>query len=295
MKLVKADYERLLDQLEIAVLVLAGDLKGQPDVVYSNAAFSHWVAASAEELANASLAFLFSVKDCEEITKAVALVCETGADQAISLNFTGHDKNRRLIDFVIKPFKTRRKKIVACLLQELQRKPTLDLADPQDNLRWHAEQKDCESDVFNRRYFYEQVERECLRLYRYGSVYTLIGVELLIDEAVKAKVSDWDTKFLSAAKILKDAFRSQDIICRNQPDQFMVMMPETKLSQALYVAERLKRAFSDDYAKGNGVRVAIGVTEGKVTDQHFSDTLQRVEASLENASASLGRKVAYSL
>ncbi len=295
MKLVKSDYERLLDQLEMAVLVLAGDLKTQPEVVYSNAAFSQWIAASSEELTGASLAFLFSAKDSDDMTKAIALVCKSGADQVISLNFTGHDKNHRQIDFVIKPFKTRRGKIVACLLQELQRKPLLDMVDPKDDLRWHAEQKDSESDVFNRRYFYEQVERECLRLYRYGSVYTLIGVELLIDEEVKAKVSDWDKKFLSAAKILKEAFRSQDIIGRNQPDQFIVMMPETKLSQALYVAERLKRAFNDDYAKGNGVRVAIGVTEGKVTDQHFSDTLERVEASLENASASLGRKVAYSL
>lgn len=300
MKMMKTDFESLINRLETAVMVLAGDLTENPGVVFSNGAFAHWVAASVEEIAGQCLAFLFSPKDCDDILLAIKNVRDTSTDQIISLTFSGHDKSHRQIDFMVTPFKFRRGKMVACLLQEIRQghsvesclTETVDSIEPSQR---QQEQKDEDSGVFNRRYFYEQVERECLRLYRYGSVYTLIGVELLIDDDVKAQVSDWDKKFLSAAQILKDTFRTQDVIGRNQPDQFMVLMPETKLSQALYVAERLKRAFNDNYAKGNGVRVAIGVTEGKVSDQHFSDTLRRVEASLEDSGASHGRKVAYSL
>lgn len=298
MKMNQADYESLLDCLEVAVLVLSGDLPENPEIIYNNATFAQWVSASPEEILGQSLAFLFSPEDRSDIVQTLKQVCEEDSEKVVNLSFEGLDSQHRCLDFSIKPFKHNAGNVTACILQEVKQSNAnaqVDFKNEPGCLEWKLAQKDEDSGVFSRRYLYEQIERECLRLYRYGSVYTLIGVELLIDDDEKQDVAQWDQVFQSASNLLQEAFRSQDVIGRHQPDQFVALMPETKLSQALYVAERLKRDFSDQYAQGKGVRVAIGVTEGKVTDQHFSDTLSRVEASLEDSRESHGIKVSYNL
>ncbi len=292
------NFRRIVENLDQAILVLGGDLLEAPEVEYANPAFARWVGAHNDEIAGNSLAFLFPPEDREYLMETLQMTVETGRDQVASLGFTGLDRHHRKIDFIVKPFLRKMGAPVSCMLIERAQKDSADFAVQGDHAMdlWKAQQNDPETGVFNRRYLYEQIERECLRLQRYGSVYTLLSIELIStsEDEGDRELGLIDAAFALVAGILQEAFRTQDIIGRNQPDQFIVLLPETKLSRALDVAERIRH----DVARLNhqslvGFDLAIGITEGKAADVHFSDSLDRLEQAIEKARHT--RSVAYFL
>lgn len=291
-------FRRIVENLDQAILVLGGDLVESPAVEYANPAFARWVGAHNDEIAGNSLAFLFAPEDREYLMQTLLMTIETGRDQVASLGFVGLDRHHRKIDFIVKPFHRKMGAPVSCMLIEKAQKDNADLAVSGDQSQdlWKAQQNDPETGVFNRRYLYEQIERECLRLQRYGSVYTLLSIELIptSEEDTDRELGVIDAVFALVAGILQEAFRTQDIIGRNQPDQFIVLLPETKLTHAMDVAERIRH----DVAKMNnhslvGFDLAIGITEGKAVDAHFSGSLDRLEQAIEKARMTRG--VAYYL
>ena len=54
-----------------------------------------------------------------------------------------------------------------------------------------------------------------------------------------------DTALKQAAKILKNAARTQDIVSRIGGEEFMVTCPDTPLKEGVQYAELIRRAFED--------------------------------------------------
>jgi two-component system cell cycle response regulator len=86
-----------------------------------------------------------------------------------------------------------------------------------------------------------------------------------------------------AARV-KKVVRSADLMCRLGGEEFVVVMPDTKLSIAQLVAERIRKAVADTQfpihqgAQAIPVTVSIGVAES-----HFEDTLDTLYKRADGA------------
>ncbi len=102
------------------------------------------------------------------------------------------------------------------------------------------------TELYNHRYFYEQLEHEVERAQRYGRPVAV----MLLDLDHFKEVNDtyghlMGDKLLSlVGQIIKDQVRSSDIAARYGGDEFAVILPDTTRSSAEATAEKLTRAIA---------------------------------------------------
>ncbi len=98
--------------------------------------------------------------------------------------------------------------------------------------------------VFNHRYFQNALEREIIRYRRYKRPLTLLMID--IDHFKKLNDSHGhqtgDIVLRGMCDIVKKQLRNSDILCRYGGEEFGVVMPETDVSGAMVVAERVRNA-----------------------------------------------------
>ncbi|ARU55833.1 PAS sensor-containing signal transduction diguanylate cyclase [Oleiphilus messinensis] len=290
------EFDRVVDALDLCVWVLGGDLQHSPSVLYSNETFAQWVSAARNESAGETLAFLFSPADRKELMNCVQQVVESKKSALAQLGFLGLDETHCQIDFVVKPLAFKKGVVTQCLLVEARRSSPVDQVGTVgstgkpyidgDDLNLLEQQTDPETGVYNRRYLFEQVERECLRLQRYGSPFAMLAVEIREREGAHGELS-WNEMESQLnrlehwvpvlAELVRGEFRAQDVIGRYQPDQFAVLMPETTEAQAQEVVDRLRGLMSRADNIPKDAEVVVGVTEGRASDVHFSETLLRLD------------------
>jgi diguanylate cyclase (GGDEF)-like protein len=94
----------------------------------------------------------------------------------------------------------------------------------------------------NRRYIDQRLSEECLRSDRYGHAYVLLMIDLDGFKAINDSFGHQmgDSVLQQVAETFQRALRSTDILTRYGGDEFAVILPETKLEEALLVAEKLK-------------------------------------------------------
>ena len=98
------------------------------------------------------------------------------------------------------------------------------------------------TDSYNRRYFMEVAEGELLRARRYGAPMSLI----LIDVDHFKRVNDThghqcgDALLREIALACRDSLRGTDVIARFGGEELIVLLPQTGLTGALTMAERIR-------------------------------------------------------
>ena len=118
----------------------------------------------------------------------------------------------------------------------------------------------------NRR-VYEIRMRDFIRRMRWSKTPLVL---LMIDLDCFKQINDTyghsagDTVLSSVGRILKAQTRGTDICARFGGDEFVVLLPEADLAQAIHIAERISRgveklSFFDDAKNGFSVTVSIGV------------------------------------
>jgi len=142
--------------------------------------------------------------------------------------------------------------------------------------------------VANRRHFLELAHHEMERAKRYHHPLSL----LMIDVDHFKQLNDTyghlagDQALQAIAARLRDNLRENDIIGRFGGEEFVVLLPETGLEQALHVAERLRGAIGAQPVATDegevGVSVSIGVASCECARQPLS-----VEQLLERADDAL--------
>ncbi|MDY6903061.1 MAG: sensor domain-containing diguanylate cyclase [Thermodesulfobacteriota bacterium] len=106
--------------------------------------------------------------------------------------------------------------------------------------------KDELTGLYNRRYFFERLEREVYRARRYDRTIAL----LMIDIDHFKEYNDTyghlrgDQALKKIARLFVDILRKIDVVGRYGGEEFVVLLPETGKEEAIIVAEKLRNAVS---------------------------------------------------
>lgn len=142
-------------------------------------------------------------------------------------------------------------------------------------------QKNAETDSLtgaaNRRAFDLAMDRECARTARYGSPFAL----MLLDIDHFKQINDQcghtfgDRVLLQITVNISACLRSSDLLARYGGDEFAILLPETDLTRAEEVAERIRTEIERAEVQDAGIRratISIGLSAfvpGTGADPHF--------------------------
>lgn len=152
------------------------------------------------------------------------------------------------------------------------------------------------TNVYNHRFFAEQLIREFKRAQRYKIRLSL----LMLDIDFFKQYNDnnghlqGDMVLSTIGKILKSNVREVDLVCRYGGEEFVVILPETEIAQAIVVAEKIRSAieefqFKFEQRQPNGkVTVSAGIAEGVEEIESATELINRADLALYRAKK-LGR------
>lgn len=143
--------------------------------------------------------------------------------------------------------------------------------------------------LYNRRFFVEQAEQLLLRANRYGEPLTLIFIDMDNFKQVNDHFSHTigDQTLQKVAELMSDTARGSDLTARLGGDEFVVVFPNTPLSRAMHLCERLRAQMQNhDWTPllGNVMvpTMSIGVAEAQ-KDDTVDMLLDRADANLHKA------------
>jgi diguanylate cyclase (GGDEF)-like protein len=118
--------------------------------------------------------------------------------------------------------------------------------------------------LVNHRTFYELLERELWRSRRYGGQISVIMIDVdnlkKINDTYGHRVGDKAIKQVS--RRLKQCIRQIDTAARYGGDEFAVILPNTALSEAVVVAERMVEAVASSHLTADGQEIALSISVG---------------------------------
>ncbi len=138
---------------------------------------------------------------------------------------------------------------------------SLDLLAQVQNLA----RRDSLTSLYNYRYFYERAEAEFARARRYGHLLAIIMIDLdhfkQINDTYGHLIGDSVLRMM--AEQMQANLRSVDVIGRVGGEEFLAILPEITLEEALSVAERLRLSIEQNpFSNGAGrifVTASLGV------------------------------------
>jgi diguanylate cyclase (GGDEF)-like protein len=145
--------------------------------------------------------------------------------------------------------------------------------------------------LYNHRYFQDLMDHELSRASRYKKAFALIMFDLdhfkKINDQYGHPSGDLVLKQVSQA--VKNILRESDIAARYGGEEFAIVLPETEISGAAVVAERLRRAVEGLEILANGRRInttiSVGVTSYSVSQgkKEKSEILAAADHALYNS------------
>ena len=152
--------------------------------------------------------------------------------------------------------------------------------------------------LHNRRFFHETLAREVARAHRYRRNLGLIIFDLDDFKAINDRIGHLagDAVLAEAAQRIREVVRSADFACRVGGDEFAVILPESKLSDAEQLYARLRTALSSKpVGEAGPLTMSAGMAELQPDDDAIA-FFQRADHALYGAKeAGKGQVVAASL
>jgi diguanylate cyclase (GGDEF)-like protein/PAS domain S-box-containing protein len=118
--------------------------------------------------------------------------------------------------------------------------------------------------LYNRRKFFEEIEKEVERVSRYGSPLSVLMLDLDHFKPVNDKFGHQmgDEVLRALAGILRASTRKTDLVARYGGEEFIIMLTETPLKGALGVAQRIKAEVERAAVMGRGAELKFTVSLG---------------------------------
>lgn len=118
--------------------------------------------------------------------------------------------------------------------------------------------------LFNRRYFDEQLRRVLAETDRFGNNASLIVADIdhfkLVNDRYGHEVGD--AVLRQVAKALADGVRNVDICARYGGEEIAILLPQTPLTGAAELAERMRKAIASRPVVHEGTSIAVTVSFG---------------------------------
>jgi diguanylate cyclase (GGDEF)-like protein len=161
-------------------------------------------------------------------------------------------------------------------------------------------QTDALTGLYNRRAFYEAVNRERERCARYGHPLSIILLDLDHFKSFNDKYGHLvgDQALCHFADVLSATLRSSDVAARYGGEEFVVLAPETDLAAGLQLAERLRAALRQSPLVSDGEAIPITASMGLTMLQDGDDVntlLSRADRALYQAKAQGRDRIFHSL
>ena len=155
--------------------------------------------------------------------------------------------------------------------------------------------------LYNRRYVFDIVERELTRYRRYREPLALI----LIDADHFKRVNDtWghcagDKVLQHIADVCRNSVRESDVVGRFGGEEFIIVLPHTRASDAGFVAHRIRQSMQRAGVRTDAgeikVTLSLGIAEcGPGTDT-FDRLLQAADQALYAAKQAGRNRIAFSV
>jgi len=132
-----------------------------------------------------------------------------------------------------------------------------------------------------------RIEEECERVARYGGTFCVAMLDADRFKAVNDRhghaVGDQTLRIL--AEIIRGNGRANDFPARYGGDEFVVLMPQTKLEDATVAMERLRRQIEQGLFRPNAqsVTISCGIAEWSGRDDDAGAVLRRADSALYEA------------
>ncbi|MDQ2965096.1 MAG: GGDEF domain-containing protein [Chloroflexota bacterium] len=141
--------------------------------------------------------------------------------------------------------------------------------------------------LFNRTYFFAAVEREIARSARSGRGFCLLMMDLDELKAVNDRHGHFigDRVLRGVGEVIAEGVRRIDIAARYGGDEFVVLLPETEVTGAYVLAEKIRIGIADLTVPGTEVRssMSVGVVsfpdDGRTSDELMISADQAMYAS----------------
>lgn len=155
------------------------------------------------------------------------------------------------------------------------------------NLR-HRADHDPLTGLYNRYAFQNQLDEEIRRIDRYGGSFSLIMLDLdyfkTVNDRYGHDVGDQVLRRVSA--LMQEEVRDPDIITRWGGEEFMILLPETDIDNAIVLAERIRTRIAEtDFEGPDGVTISLGLA-GSHAGESEEMLIRRVDRALYRAKAS---------
>jgi diguanylate cyclase (GGDEF)-like protein len=143
--------------------------------------------------------------------------------------------------------------------------------------------------LYNRSHFLELADGEWARFVRYQRPLSVLTFDIDHFKAVNDRYGHGagDKVIAQIANVCRGSKRSSDIVARVGGEEFVMLLPETDLRDALVVAERLRKEVPQRPLLIDGqslpVTVSIGVATAGAEMNRFGDLLDKADQALYQA------------
>ncbi len=180
-------------------------------------------------------------------------------------------------DYITKPFEPQ--ELIARLKIHLQLKTLQDELRRSNRLLMELSQTDPLTRLHNRRSLTELLENEVNRCHRKLAPCSLIMCDIDHFKKVNDEYGHQagDEALVAVADLLREHLRPYDLAARYGGEEFCLVLPETNLTQAVEVAERIRKRTECFNFKGNLATLRLTISLGVAT---ISGTSEKSEKEL---------------
>jgi diguanylate cyclase (GGDEF)-like protein len=143
--------------------------------------------------------------------------------------------------------------------------------------------------LFNRRHFLSLAEGEWSRYQRYQRPLSLLAIDIDHFKSVNDRYGHavGDEAIVSVANACQQGRRASDIVGRHGGEEFVMLLPETDLAQAMIVAERLRERVAAHILHVHKVQfrltISIGIAQATVSMSAVDALLRAADEALYQA------------
>jgi diguanylate cyclase (GGDEF)-like protein len=152
------------------------------------------------------------------------------------------------------------------------------------------------TDIFNRAFFFNAVEREIQRSQRFQRGFCLLMMDLDGLKSINDRYGHYqgDLVLRDVARIISGGLRKVDVAARYGGDEFVALLPETDASGGYRAAEKIRLGVNELTIESEGQTINVSISTGIVSYPEGGETADALLIAADQAmysSKSLGKNM----